>query len=172
LRHALAAALARRDVDKEYLAIAKGTPHASHFLEQGPIGDLTGSTIRIKKWVVPDGQPALTTFEVLDTKAGHCLLLARPKTGRTNQIRIHAAVNHLPLVGDKLYHVNEQVFDSYFLNRGNTPWIIEQTGFHRLCLHAHRLGFFHPETGKRCDIECPMPQDMSELWQSYSDSPS
>lgn len=160
LSHELAAGL----IKKEYLAISKGRPAYDHFKEFGAIGDLTESTIRIKKWVVADGQPAETWFDVLEHKPGHCLLRARPQTGRTNQIRIHAAVNGLPLVGDKLYHPDEAVFDEFFRNRGNNDWIIEQTGFHRLCLHAARLSFKHPCTGEECVVESPLPEDMAAFW--------
>lgn len=164
VRQELSRSLAKRVLDKEYLAIAWGSPKQANWLETGPIGDLPDSPIRIKKWVVPEGLPAETEFEVLEEKAGRVLLAAKPKTGRTNQIRIHAAFQGLPLVGDKLYHPDEQVFLDWFED-GMSDAIVRQTGFRRCLLHAHRLTFIHPETEQIETIVCPMPEDMQDYWQ-------
>ena len=164
LRKSLALSLRRRTVQKKYLAIARGVPPANSWRELGPIGDLLPSKIRIKKWVVPDGLPSETSFRVLDSIGDKVLLEARPKTGRTNQIRIHAAYNGLPLLGDKLYHPDEGVFLEFFENRGNTSNIVEKVGGHRLCLHASFISFTHPETGEISEVECPLPEDMQKYW--------
>ena len=168
LRKDLAMALADRDVEKEYLAICMGEPQHDDFTEKGPIGDLVESKIRIKKWVVPDGLPAETRFSFIDRRGGYSLVRARPKTGRTNQIRIHAAYNGLPLVGDKLYHPDESIFEEYFENRGNTDRVVEATGFHRLCLHAAMIQFRSPVTGESCRVDCPMPDELKNFWDSLS----
>lgn len=164
VRQRLSLYLAKGQMAKEYLAIARGMAPQSKFREMGAIGDLKESPIRIKKWVVADGQPAETWFEVEAEKSGHVLLRAYPKTGRTNQIRIHAAFNSLPLVGDKLYHPDENVFLEVF-EKGVSQHIIDKVGFRRLCLHATRLSFVHPETQQEVVVDCPMPPDMSEFWE-------
>src|SRR5690606_34289634 len=102
------------EVKKEYLAIAQGTAIEDTWSVDGPIGDLVTSQIRIKKWVVPDGQSALTHFKVEERASEHTLLRAFPVTGRTNQIRIHAAYSGLVLLGDKLFHPDENVFLTYY----------------------------------------------------------
>jgi 23S rRNA pseudouridine1911/1915/1917 synthase len=168
-RKILSAAFAHCQVSKEYLAIVNGAATDDAWDEHGPIGQLIGSTIRIKKWVVKDGLPAETRFSVLDRKAEYSLLKAEPKTGRTNQIRIHCAVKGHPIVGDKLYHPDENVFQQYFEN-GNTAEVIEQTGFFRLCLHAARITFPHPETRKHCEVETPLPDELKNLWASLPES--
>ena len=154
-----------RRIKKEYLAIARGVPSQDKWIADGPIGDLRESEIRIKKWVVADGLPAETHFEVEDLAPHACLLKVRPLTGRTNQIRIHAAHRGHVLFGDKLYHEDEKVFLEYF-NRGVTKAVIDQAGFSRLCLHAYALEFTHPRSKKKIRIESPLPPDLGEFWQS------
>ncbi len=163
LRARLAADLAARRMKKQYLAIARGKPSAPRWTSDGPIGDLVESEIRIKKWVVPDGLEAKTEFEVLGAGRDATLLLCRPLTGRTNQIRIHAAHAGHVLFGDKLYHRDEQIFLEYF-EQGLTANVIERTGFRRLCLHAASLEFRHPTTGASCLVETPLPDDLQEFW--------
>ena len=164
-RNRLSAAFARGQIQKEYLAIVNGLPAQDSWQEHGPIGPLPGSSIRIKKWVVPDGLRAETWFSCLLRKNSHALVKAVPKTGRTNQIRVHAAFKGHPLVGDKLYHPDEGVFQLYF-EKGNIPEIAERTGFGRLCLHATSLSFKHPETGVLCEVSSPLPADLSDLLNS------
>lgn len=149
---------------KEYLAIASGVAEQSAWEVNAPLGVPEQSAIRIKKWVDPKGLPSVTLYEVVEQAPAHVLLRARPKTGRTNQIRIHAAYSGHVLVGDKLYHPNEQVFLDYFAE-GNTPEVQAATGHHRHCLHAASLAFDHPTTGKTVTVTCPMPTDMQELWE-------
>ncbi|HUS37607.1 MAG TPA: pseudouridine synthase, partial [Verrucomicrobiae bacterium] len=78
------------------------------------------------------GVEAETEFEVIGESARSKVILARPKTGRTHQIRVHAADNGFPIDGDKLY--------------GGAP-------NHRLCLHARRLEFAHPTSGEILTFE-------------------
>ena len=161
----LSRSLAHRVLQKEYVFITKAIPEKESFVEYGPIGDLVQSEIRIKKWVVEDGLPSETRFKLLETRGEYSLIRAYPKTGRTNQIRIHAAVNGLPLVGDKLYHPNEEVFLNWFEN-GDSDWVHEQTGFKRCLLHATALSFRHPADESICEIRCPIPDDMQNFWDS------
>lgn len=165
IRAVLAEDFSRRLIHKEYLAIARGRPTAASWDVDGPIGDLVESQIRIKKWVVPDGLPAQTGFAIVDLADQACLLRAKPVTGRTNQIRIHAAWSGHVLYGDKLYHPDEAVFLDYFENRATTPWVVEQTGFARCALHAAALEFSHPDTGERVRVEAELPEDLAALWQ-------
>ena len=163
IRSQLARDLAQRKMRKEYLAIARGIPQCSAWRSEGAIGNLMGSAIRIKKWVVPGGLNALTEFIVLDTVGDSCLLEARPQTGRTNQIRIHAAHAGHALYGDKLYHPDEAVFLEYF-ERGQTTNVTVRTGFTRLCLHAKALTFTHPVHGREVRVEAPLPPDLAGFW--------
>jgi 23S rRNA pseudouridine1911/1915/1917 synthase len=157
-------------VSKEYLAIVRGIPAVAAWDCEGAIGNLVESEIRIKKWVVPEeegGLSAQTAFEVDETGRDAALLRARPRTGRTNQIRIHAAYSGHVLYGDKLYHPDEAVFLEYF-EHGATPNVVAQTGFERCCLHAAALEFKHPATGAATRVEAPMADDMQAFWQTLS----
>ncbi|RZA22920.1 MAG: RluA family pseudouridine synthase [Proteobacteria bacterium] len=166
-RKELSFALMDRTVQKEYLAITHGVPELSNWTETGAIGDLATSEIRIKKWVVPGGLSAETHFEHIEERSGYSLLRARPRTGRTNQIRIHSAYAGHHLVGDRLFYPDEDVFLDWFLN-GVTDRIIEKTGHLRCLLHAHGLCFRHPENGKVYEVKSPLPDDMDQFWQKLS----
>lgn len=166
-RRALAISLASRTLEKEYLAIAHGQCQERFWIASGPIGDLAASEIRIKKWVVPEGLPSETHFHVLDQKADHVLLKAHPKTGRTNQIRIHAAHAGHHLVGDRLFYPDEQVFLEWYV-QGLTDEVVRRTGHRRCLLHAHALSFVHPEDQKTYEVRCPLPEDMEQFWSQLS----
>ncbi len=156
---------ADKKINKTYLAIVKGQAPSSRWQESGAIGDLKDSKIRIKKWVVDGGLPAHTDFRLVAQKKDHALVLAFPKTGRTNQIRIHLGFAGLPILGDKLYHPDENVFLEYF-EKGTTDNVVLKTGFPRHCLHAIRLNFIDPGTKRTLRFFAPVPQDMAKVWRS------
>ncbi|MCX6123685.1 MAG: pseudouridine synthase [Proteobacteria bacterium] len=165
VRQKLAEDFEAKKVQKEYLCIVNGIPTEAQWVNEGPLGDLTGSQIRIKKWVVPYGLPAETGFVCEGVSgSGHALLRAYPRTGRTNQIRIHAAHSGHWILGDKLYHPNEEVFLNYWETGKTTSFGVAETGFHRCCLHAASLTFVHPETSQQVRIDSPIPEDMQDLW--------
>ena len=163
LRAALSISLARKTTHKTYLAVVKGVPTAKTWQVDQPIGDLKTSQIRIKKWVVPGGLPSMTEFEVLSTDGTYSLLKAYPKTGRTNQIRIHSAWSGYTLVGDKLFHSDENLFIDCFEKRADRTAVINATGHHRLCLHAAGLEFYHPALKRTILVQSPLPEDMGSL---------
>lgn len=171
VRQLLAADFESKKMAKEYQLIVNGMPSRESWHVDGPIGDLVASKIRIKKWVVENGLSAQTDFVVEDRKGtiqdGFALLRAFPKTGRTNQIRIHAAFSGHWILGDKLYHPDENVFLDYWEHQDTTEFCVERTLFRRCCLHAAALSFKHPETGARIRIEAPLPPDMTSLWKSF-----
>ena len=81
-----------------------------------------------------DAERAITRFQVIRNERGRTLLEAEPVTGRTHQIRVHAAARGCAILGDTLY--------------GGTPAT-------RVCLHAHQLSIEHPATGARHDFTAP-----------------
>jgi 23S rRNA pseudouridine1911/1915/1917 synthase len=139
---------AEREVEKVYLALVAGVPPDSfcvkNFLKPG----VRGRTVAVPS----GGQPAETAFCVLRRGEGVALVEARPKTGRTHQIRAHLAGEGFPLLGDSLY---------------GGPLLIEPGGdrlpIRRHLLHAFRLSFSHPATGKETTIEAPLPADFKAV---------
>jgi len=134
-------------VQKRYLALVPGAftkriDHNAPIMRIGP-GALHG--------VQKGGKPASTVF--LPTQQGEwaSLVEARPRTGRTHQIRVHLADLGFPILGDPLY-------DGVRYTAGNSPQPIL-----RCMLHAHTLAFNHPHTGERVSYTAPPAADFAAL---------
>jgi 23S rRNA pseudouridine1911/1915/1917 synthase len=148
----LVAMIAARDVARHYLALA-------HRAWEGPAERHVDAAIgrdprnRLRMAVLdPARHPAktaATTFVHLGSVPQGCLLQARLHTGRTHQIRVHAAHLGHPLVADALY--------------GGAP----AAGFARQALHARRLAFRHPVTGAAMEFLAPLPQDFTQGLQAW-----
>ncbi len=141
------AAFRDREISKLYIGAAAGDPESDAWTMDAPMGRPTGAR-RIKVWEY--GRDAVTNFRVLERAGGACLLDIRPETGRTNQIRVHLAHAGHPIVGDDIY--------------GGPPAA-------RMLLHAMRLEFAHPATGRPTKIACPVPEDFRKAWQSLTGRP-
>ncbi len=128
-----------RTVSKAYLAVVTGYPEPERATIDAPIGRHPRSRTRMA--VVSTGREAVTEYDVLRRMRGYSLVETRPRTGRTHQIRVHlASVGH-PVAGDAVYGRTAPGLDRHFL-------------------HAHRLAFSHPRTGKRLALESPLPSDL------------
>jgi RluA family pseudouridine synthase len=150
---------AARAVAKEYVAIVHHAPDKPLCAVDLPIGRDTASQISYKFCVDPEkGKNACTVIEWVSGNGGYSLVLARPATGRTHQIRIHCAAIGIPVVGDKLYGLSEE---AYLVWR-NDPQSRELE-FPRQALHCLRLTFDHPATKKKISLESPIPPDMAAL---------
>ncbi len=100
--HAAQAAFAAGQAEKEYWAIVLGRPHASAGTIDVPL--LKRSTPA--GWLMvadPTGQPARTTWRIMGEAPGFTWLALHPHTGRTHQVRVHAATLGCPLLGDPVY---------------------------------------------------------------------
>jgi 23S rRNA pseudouridine1911/1915/1917 synthase len=139
----LQAALARRALQREYLALVDGVPPA----RSGTIDAPVGRDARVRTRMAVGGahaRDARTHFTLERALAGAALLRLRLETGRTHQIRVHLrAIGH-PVCGDPEYGT-----------RG-------RFGLERQFLHATRLAFEHPFTGVRVDVSSPLPPDLRE----------
>jgi len=131
----LGEAFQARQVVKDYLAWVKGCPARDEWVSAEDIGRRGG-----RYATVPEGRgkSAETIFRVLLRETDRSLLWARPKTGRTHQIRLHAAACGHPVIGDRLY--------------GAIP-------APRLHLHAFRMSLVHPISGTQLVLTAPIPLD-------------
>ncbi|MDA8049437.1 MAG: RluA family pseudouridine synthase [Rhodospirillales bacterium] len=155
---ALAAAFRGRTIERAYLALCWGVPAppAGEFL--GPIG--RDPKERKRMAVRAAGKPALTRYRVLQSfGAAVALIECRLATGRTHQIRVHLAHAGHPLLGDPVYLRH---MPTAARNLPETPRRAA-LDFPRQALHAARLGFPHPTSGRVLRFEAPPPADFAAL---------
>jgi 23S rRNA pseudouridine1911/1915/1917 synthase len=148
---ALSAQFAGRQVEKVYHAILCGELTK----EKGEIkGAIARHVTERKRMAVTEtgGRAARTSYRILQRLNCATLVEALLHTGRTHQIRVHFQSIGFPLVGDMTYG-----------HRQNTR-LQELTNFAvaRQMLHAFRLGFVHPRTGKKVVFEAPEPDDFRD----------
>ncbi len=152
---ALTAALARREVRRQYLAVVHGVVIAGATID-APIG--RHPCDRLRKAVREDGRQAVTHYRVRERWRHHSLLELQLETGRTHQIRVHLAHIGFPIVGDPLYGGGPR------LPRGASEAVRETLrAFRRQALHAERLAFTSPDGGREVDVQAPLPADLVRL---------
>lgn len=133
-----------RWMDKTYRAIVRGVPPPTSRV-QAPIGREPGQRRVV---VTPLGKTAETSFRVVTKKKAAALVEAKPLTGRTHQIRAHLA------------HIGHAVMGDPEFDRKGVP------AAPRLMLHAYRLAFEHPFTGRPALFEAQPPADFRSFWRS------
>lgn len=148
-----------RRVEKHYLAIVQGVIADQRGLIDFPLAPSRTSSIALKISAQADGLPSRTGWEVVERYDSYTLVSCELHTGRQHQIRVHlAAIGH-PVVGDKLYGPDEQLFqrstDGTLTERDLA--VLEMP---RHALHNHRLAFVSPAHGERVEIESPLAPDM------------
>ncbi len=167
---ALAALFAGRKIHKTYLALvhgnverAKGTISAA--VSRDPVRR-TRMTTRPNE----NARSAVSHYEVirrLMTRFGRFTLVrVRIETGRTHQIRVHMASIGHPVVGDTLYGGAGQLTAVRLGRRSGEP---ERIRLDRNFLHAMRLEFLHPVTGKQMVLEAPLPEELHALLARLED---
>jgi 23S rRNA pseudouridine1911/1915/1917 synthase len=166
-RRALAELFRDGVMHKMYIAVTRNfveTPQ--EFVVNAPIGQALGSQIRLKMWVGDHegAQQASTHFVKLAVVGNYCLYACFPITGRTNQIRVHLAAAGQWIVGDKMYHPNENVFLSYF-EHGLSEAVLKAIEVPRQALHNAAIKADEVTVGIFADgpIVCPVAVDLMEL---------
>jgi 23S rRNA pseudouridine1911/1915/1917 synthase len=126
-----------RETSKSYLAICEGVPSRPQAAIEAPIG--RDPRDRTRMGIVKQGRDARTTYELLHSDHDVSLLLVKPETGRTHQIRVHLAAVGIPVRFDTVYG---------------------KAGKGRQQLHAWRIEAPHP-AGGRLQVTAPLPPDMA-----------
>jgi 23S rRNA pseudouridine1911/1915/1917 synthase len=130
-----------RSVAKTYLVLVKGKLTPENGVIEAPIG--RDPRDRKRMAVVAKGREARTEYRVIKYIGDYTLLEVKPETGRTHQIRVHFAAIGYPVVGDKVYGVKSPFLSRQFI-------------------HASRLGFKLPSTGKYMEFKSELPADLAQ----------
>jgi len=155
-----------RSLDKTYLVIVEGTFPPTYTargkLERDPHSPVRKKRRFVETQSVADEATCETQFTCLNTASGISTLAAYPKTGQLHQIRATLCSLGYPVVGDKLYGVNDRYFLD-FLNDTLTPEAWQHLRLPRQALHAYRLRIRHPTTLAWMEFEAPLPRDIHAL---------
>jgi 23S rRNA pseudouridine955/2504/2580 synthase len=139
------------EVEKIYLAVAKGVPARAEFEISDSLHKYVTSQGERRVAVRDDGKAAVTKVKVLKKDASFSLLELRLMTGRTHQIRVHLAHAGHPVLGDDKY-------GDFPLNRE-----LAKQGVKRLMLHASSLSFKHPLSGAALAFKAAVPDGMKSF---------
>lgn len=145
-------------VNKHYLALTEGRVSNDRQHIRAPLTKWLTVTGERRVRVDPDGQAAHTVVEVVTRLAGHTLVDAELRTGRTHQIRVHLASLGHPIVGDTKY--SDDDLQNLWRSMGVT----------RMYLHAWQLRFRHPLTDKPLSLETAMPETFEKIMGRLSSS--
>jgi 23S rRNA pseudouridine955/2504/2580 synthase len=152
-----------RETGKTYLALVQGSwPEKLKVIDSAlhkyllPDGE---RRVKITSNEDPDGMRSITLVKVAERLVGCTLLEVTIKTGRTHQIRVHLASQGHPIAGDDKY--------------GDFEWnkALQKQGLKRMFLHAWRLQFTHPATGKRVELKANLPSEL-QLYVNHAKSKS
>lgn len=145
----LSEAIKKREVVRDYLALVSGNFKEKRFSIEAPIG--RSPKDRKKMAVVEGGRYAKTDAEVLKQYEKFTLLKLSLVTGRTHQIRVHLSYIGHPVVGDRVYGKADN-----------------SLGLKRPFLHAYKLSFTHPITGKSMNFEIALPKELRKVLKELS----
>jgi len=138
-------------VNKTYLALLSGRWMRKQQVVDAPLQKNISQGGERMVVVSPSGKAAETLFRRVRSFKEATLVEAMPKTGRTHQIRVHAASLGHPIVGDDRYGCDES--NRHFKNKG----------YNRMFLHAASLTFRHPFGGHPVTVTAPLPKSLTEL---------
>ncbi|QDV27275.1 RluA family pseudouridine synthase [Aureliella helgolandensis] len=158
----------QRTIQKEYFAIVVGRMELDRDVVRQPIGPhpYQRDKMAIRK-DHPQSREAETRYEVMERFEGIASVKVEPKTGRTHQIRVHLDHVGTPVLCDRLYAGHSRISRGEVLRRmarKEPPQAgDEEVLLARQALHARRIAFTHPISGKPLTIESPIPPDMQSV---------
>lgn len=157
----------RREIEKEYLALVTGRVDEEHRVIDAPLGRLGISPenpIWLRQGVIPPDDPAgrqsalaRTEYWRLAASEAMSLLRLRAHTGRLHQLRVHLAHVGHPVIGDKIYGPDPNLYLK-FIAEGWTGEHQRVLGLPRHALHAHTLAFRWHD--RDCRFTVPLPEDL------------
>lgn len=150
---ALKRAFKQRTVEKVYHTVVQGMPEPRQGTIEAPIARHPGFEWRFA--VVEGGRESVTHYETLESFGRASLLEVHLETGRTHQIRVHFSALKHPCTGDLTY--------------GADPALAADLGLTRQWLHARRLGFLHPGTGRSVSFTSEYPADLDWALETLRD---
>ncbi len=146
----------RRTIHKEYIAVVEGEFELDSDRIEAPIG--MHPSIRMRYAVREGiGRPAATVYQVIERLKGFTFVRLFLETGRTHQLRVHMSHLRHPIVGDTLYGARNITVGQLFGTDDKTLIMP------RFALHAQKIQFRHPISGKEMTIQAPLPEDFSNL---------
>ena len=151
----LVSQLKERKVNRHYLAIVVGEPLSGSMINE-PIG--RHPKFRTKQTVTDAGKEAITRYKIQERMGGYTLLNVSLETGRTHQIRVHLAFINYPILGDSVYGGRKK-----FAAGTSETVKKELLKFPRQALHAEKLEFIHPTSGKSVNYSAKTPKDLTQL---------
>lgn len=159
----LSAAFKGRDIEKTYWALTAGVPRphqgtidlpiAKRMMRVGADGREGGEQERAAPAESGKAQKAITHYQIIEDAGVVAFLAMRPVTGRTHQLRVHAAAIGCPIVGDGKYGGAAARME------GVSP---------KLHLFCRSMTFSHPKTGRRMTLAAPLTGHMRETWKFFS----
>jgi len=178
---ALAELFSSRQISKTYIALVHGSVERQKGTITAAVSRDPVRRTRMTTRPADNARSAVSHYEVvrrLDTRFGKFTLVrVRIETGRTHQIRVHMASIGHPVVGDTLYGASSQLTDqvaaqaapSRSARRNSQP---ERLKLNRNFLHAARLAFSHPVTGKPLEMEASLPDELETFLVQLKQAPS
>ncbi len=154
--------LTSRNIEKRYLALVEGIVKDKYFTVKFNIGIDKNSGIRIKQGPVDDGVFSHTEFTLIKQYDNYALVEALLKTGRQHQIRSHLSHYGNYIVGDKIYGVDEMIFDE-FVEKGLTSEMLKKLKINHHLLHAYKLSFYDERRDMFFSFKAKLPKDFSDF---------
>lgn len=141
-----------KDMHKQYLALVPGKFSRRIQVVNAPLLKNTLSSgerfVRVDEAL---GKPSITDFKVREYFGAETLVEAAPRTGRTHQIRVHLAFKGHPILGDTKY--GDRALEAKY----------RELGLERMFLHAEKITFTDPVSGKDMTITAPLPQELEAV---------